>query len=212
MYFPFIYIISVCVWFYSKKIFFFNFIVRKYLKKQTLFFQNLAFFLFSEFLIVSMGSSLLAGPYSSYFMCFCLIFGFPWYLYNFIQILSFINLFLIYTPLTDFPLLNITSVNESPCLKPDPYIRRDFVFWFAFCLDGRSMFICESLSSGILMICAMLRVFIHWLKVNKTKICPLAMRWRSTSLKVKVLVAQLYLTFCDLMDCSPPGSSVHGIL
>ena len=26
------------------------------------------------------------------------------------------------------------------------------------------------------------------------------------------LVAQLYLTLCDLMDCSPPGSSVHGIL
>ena len=26
------------------------------------------------------------------------------------------------------------------------------------------------------------------------------------------LVAQLYLTLCDPMDCSPPGSSVHGIL
>ena len=25
-------------------------------------------------------------------------------------------------------------------------------------------------------------------------------------------VAQLYLTLCDPMDCSPPGSSVHGIL
>ena len=30
--------------------------------------------------------------------------------------------------------------------------------------------------------------------------------------KVKVLVAQLCLTLCDPMDCSPPGSSVHGIL
>ena len=27
-----------------------------------------------------------------------------------------------------------------------------------------------------------------------------------------VLVAQLYLTLCDPMDCSSPGSSVHGIL
>ena len=27
-----------------------------------------------------------------------------------------------------------------------------------------------------------------------------------------VLVAQLCLTFCDPIDCSPPGSSVHGIL
>ena len=30
--------------------------------------------------------------------------------------------------------------------------------------------------------------------------------------KVKVLVSQLCLTFCDPMDCNPPGSSVHGIL
>ena len=29
---------------------------------------------------------------------------------------------------------------------------------------------------------------------------------------VCVLVAQLCLTLCDPMDCSPPGSSVHGIL
>ena len=30
--------------------------------------------------------------------------------------------------------------------------------------------------------------------------------------KVKVLVAQSCLTLCDPMDCSPPGSSVPGIL
>ena len=28
----------------------------------------------------------------------------------------------------------------------------------------------------------------------------------------KVLVVQLCLTLCDSMDCSLPGSSVHGIL
>ena len=27
-----------------------------------------------------------------------------------------------------------------------------------------------------------------------------------------MLVTQLCLTLCDLVDCSPPGSSVHGIL
>ena len=32
------------------------------------------------------------------------------------------------------------------------------------------------------------------------------------SVKVKVLVAQFRLTLCDPMNCSPPGSSVHGIL
>ena len=31
-------------------------------------------------------------------------------------------------------------------------------------------------------------------------------------MKVKVLVAQLCLTLWDPMDCSHPGSSVHGIL
>ena len=30
--------------------------------------------------------------------------------------------------------------------------------------------------------------------------------------KVKVLVAQWCPTLCDLMDCRPPGSSVHGTL
>ena len=30
-------------------------------------------------------------------------------------------------------------------------------------------------------------------------------------LKVKVLATQSYLTLCDIMDCSPQGSSVHGI-
>ena len=29
---------------------------------------------------------------------------------------------------------------------------------------------------------------------------------------MKVLVTQLYLTLCNPMDCSPPGSSIHGIL
>ena len=32
------------------------------------------------------------------------------------------------------------------------------------------------------------------------------------ALKVKVLVTQSCLTLCDPMDCSLPGSSIHGIL
>ena len=32
------------------------------------------------------------------------------------------------------------------------------------------------------------------------------------SMRVKVLVAQSCPTLCDPMDCSPPGSSVRGIL
>ena len=30
-------------------------------------------------------------------------------------------------------------------------------------------------------------------------------------MKVKVLVTQLCLTLCDPMDCSQPGSTIHGI-
>ena len=37
-------------------------------------------------------------------------------------------------------------------------------------------------------------------------------RRKSSWMKAKVLVSQSCLTVCDLMDCSPPGSSVHGIL
>ena len=33
-----------------------------------------------------------------------------------------------------------------------------------------------------------------------------------TAVKVKVLAAQLCPTLCDPMDCSSPGSSIHGIL
>ena len=35
-------------------------------------------------------------------------------------------------------------------------------------------------------------------------------RW-AWQVKVKVLVAQSCLTLCDPVDCSPPGSSAHGI-
>ena len=31
-------------------------------------------------------------------------------------------------------------------------------------------------------------------------------------MKLKVLVAQSCLTLCNSMECSPPGSSLHGIL
>ena len=37
-------------------------------------------------------------------------------------------------------------------------------------------------------------------------------RWQKTGVRVYVSVTQSCLTLCDPMDCSPPGSSVHGIL
>ena len=46
----------------------------------------------------------------------------------------------------------------------------------------------------------MWRIFISWWNGEKNK------------RKVKVLFAPLCPTLCNPMDCSPPGSSVHGIL
>ena len=39
------------------------------------------------------------------------------------------------------------------------------------------------------------------------KVCAETVR----HMQVKGLVAQSCLTLCDPMDCSPPGSSVHGV-
>ena len=60
---------------------------------------------------------------------------------------------------------------------------------------------------------------IHRLK-KKTSLSPfpfpirfkVIQTWVGIGMKVKVLVAELCLTLCNPMDCSPPGSSVHGIL
>ena len=51
---------------------------------------------------------------------------------------------------------------------------------------------------------------------NPSLLCLL--HWQEGSLplvppgKPKMLISQSCLTLCDPMDCSPPGSSVHGIL
>ena len=64
-----------------------------------------------------------------------------------------------------------------------------------------------------------LQVFVHLLILFTISHSPqttchfLLERLPTFALKCSgVLVAQLCLTFCDPMDCCPPGSSVHGIL
>ena len=58
----------------------------------------------------------------------------------------------------------------------------------------------------------------NWIggQANHTGDCALHMKTvklsLSSSLKVKVLVTQSSLTLCDPMDCSSPGSPVHGVL
>ena len=62
-------------------------------------------------------------------------------------------------------------------------------------------------------------VWLHLLeKEGKCAICVNLLQKLETTrnlelvMIVKVSAAQLCLTLCDPMDCSPPGSSVHGIL
>ena len=65
-----------------------------------------------------------------------------------------------------------------------------------------------------------LKLFLFMLQFFKTKLKQLqlllfffsAFPPPSYAMNVKVLVTQLYLALCDLMDHSPPGSPVHGIL
>ena len=68
----------------------------------------------------------------------------------------------------------------------------------------------------------------HWIQTNLTvnvgwpqfshqrnkdsSTCHAVFVWLAGIHSVKVLVAQLYPTLCDPMDCSSPGSSAHGIL
>ena len=47
---------------------------------------------------------------------------------------------------------------------------------------------------------------------EKKKVTTLPMHFLCVKLKVKVLAAQPCPTLCDPIDCSPPGSSIHGIL
>ena len=47
---------------------------------------------------------------------------------------------------------------------------------------------------------------------RRPKQTSLQIRHTDGQVKVKVLVIQLCPTLCHLMDCSPPDSSVHGIL
>ena len=48
---------------------------------------------------------------------------------------------------------------------------------------------------------------------NSKGLKPQFAHWRNSGMskEVIVLVAQLCLTLCDPMDCSPPGSFVQGI-
>ena len=48
--------------------------------------------------------------------------------------------------------------------------------------------------------------------VQKENLSRVLLSIADEQIEVNVLVAQFCLTLCDSMDCSPPGSSVHGIL
>ena len=55
-------------------------------------------------------------------------------------------------------------------------------------------------------------VHLHFLQLSAPTIPRIFFFLQNQKEKAKMLVAQLCLTLCDPMDCSPSGSSVHGIL
>ena len=52
--------------------------------------------------------------------------------------------------------------------------------------------------------------FIHF--INNLKLWQVKSTASERKVEKEKLVTQLCLTLCDPMDCSPPGSSIHGIL
>ena len=70
-----------------------------------------------------------------------------------------------------------------------------------FCLTTIPMF----LSPCVTKSCQPIAIFSQLFIQVKYNIFPY-------SEKVKLLLTQLCLTLCNPMECSPPGSSVHGIL
>ena len=52
-----------------------------------------------------------------------------------------------------------------------------------------------------------------WISISFSKNCLLKTHKKmSACVKMKALVTKPCATLCNLMDCGPPGSSVHGIL
>ena len=89
--------------------------------------------------------------------------------------------------------------------------------WSEWVLPQISMLLCFMASSrGTDKISLKLQQMQLWLIIIILGFVKASIRTRivcySFFMKVKVLVAQLCLTFHDPMDCSPPGSSVHGTL
>ena len=75
-------------------------------------------------------------------------------------------------------------------------------------LKTHSQRTCKIVSQRTCDLCTAGRFFTVWARLSHQG----SPSQRTVSILLCLLVAQLYLTLCDPMDCSPPGSSVHGIL
>ena len=98
----------------------------------------------------------------------------------------------------------LIQINFSPCFPcpfcPLPYfLSPSPLSSFLFSSHLFFLFKINNLGSKLALFASVMETH-RFVSFFRTKLC------------LKVLVAKLYLTVCDPMDCSPPGSSVHGIL
>ena len=64
------------------------------------------------------------------------------------------------------------------------------------------------------MLCIFYHNFLKWMNQSQKQFyqsCRKVNKWQVILYMMCVLVTQSHLILCDPMDCSPPGSSVHGI-
>ena len=64
------------------------------------------------------------------------------------------------------------------------------------------------------MLCIFYHNFFKWMNQSQKQFyqsCRKVNKWQVILYMMCVLVTQSHLILCDPMDCSPPGSSVHGI-
>ena len=132
------------------------------------------------------------------------------HLYDLCDCVSLIVWSLVWETWTDC-VLNLPALPQSYILRPQRHFQRK---------HNKHLWSLPCLSRDVL---SQSRGPVPGHHVSTVLSCPLPQPTRFFSIKnywtpfvchmiVKVSVAQLYLTLCDPMNCSQPGSFVHGIL
>ena len=91
------------------------------------------------------------------------------------------------------------STKKPPSNQPTNQLVNQLIRWFP------NLILLDSSCSNLLELDSSLELMVYICLILNNNTCEVLHDF-------EVIVAQLYLTLCDPMDCSPPSSSVHGIL